>query len=422
MTLAMDIPIVLPWWRKRLALHLVAILAGCLSTAVALSVWLGNSQRIVRMALVNVAISTVTRDVFHDFVPLRSRAVPRDVVYLDASEGGRVERVLVESGDLVVAGQPLLELSNTELELDVLDREARLVESITQLQAYQTQLEQNRLDNDKTLESINYDIARLARAVERRETLTVRGMLARETGEGVRDELEYMRKLRPLQIRGNNEQNRLRIQQLPQIRAQLSKLQQDIEITRRKLDQLSVRAPLDGRVTAMNLKVGERRNRGERLGEITPDTGYKVSAEIDEYYLGRLKVDQAATIDFDGHTVPLRVRRVYPQVKDGTFMIDLSFVNEMPQGLLPGQALQGRLSLGDDSLALVLASGAFLERTGGDWVFVVDADGRAARRRPIRTGRRNIEQVEILGGLAAGERVITSDYSSFDHIDRIDLQ
>lgn len=421
MTAAMDIAIVRPWWRKPRAVRIIAIPAAGALMAFVLSAWLGGAQRSLRLPMTNVEISTVTQDMFRDFVPLRSKVVPRDVVYLDALEGGRVERVLVEPGDFVTAGQPLVELTNTQLELDVLDREARLVESITQLQAYQTQLEQNRLSNDKALASIDYDIARLTRALERRQALTTSGMLPREASDTVSDELEFMRKLRPLQARSNDEQNQLRVQQLPQIAAQLSKLQQDIEITRRKLDQLTVRAPVDGLMTAIDLKVGENPARGARLGEITPDTGYKLSADIDEYYLGRLRVDQMGTIEFDEQQVAVRVKRVLPQVTEGTFKVELEFEGEPPRGLLAGQGLQGKLALGNDTPALVLPAGAFLAETGGDWVFVLEAGLAEAQRRRIKTGRRNAEQVEILSGLAPGERVITSNYSGFARIDRIEL-
>lgn len=420
-TAAMDIAIVRPWWRKRRSSRLIAGLSACVLAAFTLSAWLGDAQRRLRVPATNVEISTVTQDMFRDFVPLRSKVVPRDVVYLDALEGGRVERVLVEPGDVVTAGQPLVELTNTQLELDVLDREARLVESITQLQAYQTQLEQNRLSNEKALASIDYDIARLTRALERRDALTKTGLLARETGDTVRDELDFMRKLRPLQARSNEQQDQLRVQQLPQISVQLVKLQQDIGITRRKLDQLTVRAPVAGLMTSIDLKVGENPARGARLGEITPDTGYKLAADIDEYYLGRLRVDQSGTIDVAEQQVAVRVTRVLPQVTDGTSRVELAFEGEVPRSLLAGQGLQGRLALGNDTPALILPAGAFLAETGGDWVFVLDEHSGEARRRRIETGRRNAEQVEILGGLAAGERVITSNYSGFARIDRIEL-
>jgi HlyD family secretion protein len=167
--------------------------------------------------------------------------------------------------------------------------------------------------------------------------------------------------------------------------------------------------------------VGENRNRGDRLAQITPDTGVKLTAGIDEYYLGRLRAGQSARVDVNGRQWPLRVARVYPRVQDGSFSIDLAFEGGTPAGLLPGQSLQGRIALGGDEPALVVAAGAFLERSGGDYAFVMGDDGRSAQRRPIRLGRRNADQVEVLAGLAAGDRIIVSDYGDFDHIDRVEL-
>jgi HlyD family secretion protein len=174
-------------------------------------------------------------------------------------------------------------------------------------------------------------------------------------------------------------------------------------------------------MTAIDLKVGENRNRGERFGEITPGTGNKLSADIDEFYLGRLRNGQDASVTIDDRDWKLHVTRVYPQVKDGTFTIDLAFDGQTPNELLPGQAVQGRLSLGSDVMGLVLPAGAFLERTGGDWVFVLASDGATAQRRRIKVGRRNAEQVQIIGGLDAGNEVITSDYTGLERIDRVDL-
>lgn len=421
MSAVMDRPIWQPWWRRRRLLQAGMVLVVLLlltTTAVAL---LGSVQRNVRIPAAHITFGTVERGIYQDFIPLRSKVVPRDTIYLDALEGGRVERVLVEPGDLVVAGQPLVELSNTELELDVLDREARLIESITQLQTYQTQLEQNRLNNEKALELIDYDIVRLRRSIQRRNELSAKGLEAREAKDAVQDELDYIQKLRPLQARSNEQQNQLRLQQLPQIDAQLKKLQQDVEITRSKLNNLTVRAPIAGRMTAIDLKVGETRNRGQRFGEITPETGYKLSANIDEFYLDQLRKNQAATVQIGDRRSVLRVMRVYPQVKDGVFAVELAFDGATPDGLLPGQTVQGKLALGNDTDGIVLQSGAFLERTGGDWVFVLASDGASAQRRRIRIGRRNAEQVEILSGLQPGEQVITSDYAGLEHIDHVDL-
>jgi HlyD family secretion protein len=174
-------------------------------------------------------------------------------------------------------------------------------------------------------------------------------------------------------------------------------------------------------VTVIDLKIGENRNRGERLAEIVPDTGFKLAADIDEFYRGRVQLGQVADAEIDGAVHRLRVTRLYPQVQNGLFTAELEFQGKHPHSLVAGAAVQGKLSLGSDQTALILPAGAFLERTGGNWIFVVDPDGQSARRRPLRSGRRNIEQIEVLGGVAAGERVITSDYTGFERIDRIDL-
>jgi HlyD family secretion protein len=418
----MDRPIWRPWWRKKHWVQL-GLAAGVLALGVATAVtFFGTAERSVRMSSGNVTLAKVTQGAFHDLVPLRAKVVPLNTIYLDALEGGRVERVLAQAGDTVMAGQPLVELSNTELELDVLDREGRLIESITQLQAYETQLEQNRLANQKALAQVDYDIVRLQRSLARRKLLAARALEPVEVKDSVQDELDHALRLQPMQDESNRKQDELRVRQLPQIQSQLVKLQEDLKVTHSKLDNLTVRAPAAGRLTAMDLKVGENRNRGERFAEITPDTGYKLAANVDEYYLQRVRSGQTAEAEVGDVAFELKVTRVYPQVKDGTFTVDLSFQGTPPEGLLPGQAVQGRLSLGADQAALILPAGAFLERTGGDWVFVRDQDGRSARRRSVKLGRRNAEQVEVLGKLAAGEQVITSDYSGLERIDRIDLE
>jgi HlyD family secretion protein len=419
----MDLPIERPWWLRggpwpRVAIGVVVV--GLIAASAILL--LGSPARTLRVEAAKITIATVEKAAFHDFIPLRANVVALNTIYLDALEGGRVERVRAEAGDLVTAGQPLVDLSNTQLELDVLDREGRLIESLTQLQSYETQLEQNRINNRKALAQIEYDVVRLQRALSRRQKLASTGMVSAESRDTLQDELDHQKQLQPMQDESNRKQEELRLRQLPQIQSQMEKLRRDLAITHSKLDSLTVRAPVAGRLTSMDLKVGENRNRGERFAEITPETGYKLTAALDEFYLGRVHTRQTADVELDGHRWQLSVARIYPQVKEGTFNVDLSFTNGAPAQLLPGQAMQGKLALGEDREALVLPAGAFLERTGGDWIFVLNPNGDSAARRTIKVGRRNAEQVEVLEHLQAGERVIVSDYSTLDRIDRIDIE
>jgi HlyD family secretion protein len=425
MSAEMDIRIERP--RRTRPLIIAAGTVALLVLAVAGGLaWRGGVRSSQRVAAAGLTIEVVTAGVFHDFAVLRATAAPRDVVYLDALEGGRVEQVLAQAGDAVAAGQPLVRFRNTQLELDVLDREGRLVESITQLQAYEKQLEDSALANARAAADTDYNITRLSRSAARREALAAKGYLAPEARDQVRDELDYYQRLRPLQAASTRRQDALRQDQLPQIRTELAALRQSLTITRAKLDDLVVRAPVAGRLTDMDLYVGQIRNRGERLGQIVSGSDFKLTAQIDEYYLDRVRVGQSASVEAPGtgggNRFALRVARVNPTVKDATFQVELTFVGAAPQGLLPGQALEGRLALGGDRPALILPAGAFLERTGGDWVMVVGAAGTRAERRRVRLGRRNAAQVEVLEGLKPGERVITSDYTGFDKVDRLDLK
>jgi HlyD family secretion protein len=417
----MDEAIRRPRWRSRRALTGLGVGAAVVVVIAMALAFLGKPESSVRVPAASVTIDEVHAGVFHDLTTLQGRIAPRDTIYLDALEGGQVQQVLVQAGDRIKVGQPLLVFRNTQLELDVLNEEGRLVESITQLQTFEKQLEQNRADNEKTLEQIDYNILRLKRSVERRATLSKAGWVSTETLDQARDELNYNIGLRPVQADTNQRQEALRVRQQPQIRAEITNLQKSLEITRRELGDLTVRAPVSGRLTAMDLKLGENRNRGERLGEIAEDTGFKVTADIDEYYLARISVGQTAQVDVHNRSTRLHVTRLYPQVHGGQFTVDLAFSGAAPTDVAPGEMVQGRLSLGADRAALVLPAGAFLEQSGGDWVFVLSRDGRHAGRRRIKIGRRNAEQVEVLSGLRPGERVITSSYQGWEKIQRIDL-
>lgn len=198
-------------------------------------------------------------------------------------------------------------------------------------------------------------------------------------------------------------------------------LRKNLEVVHAKLDELMVVSPVAGKVTDIDLKVGENRNAGDRLATVTPATRIKVSADIDEYYLSHVHNGLRARVDLVGRSWDLEVKRVYPEVKNGTFTIDLDFVGDPPADLLPGQAILGKLSLGANMQTLALRSGAFLEQSSG-YVFVVSTDGRSAEKRPVHLGRRTSEQVEVLEGLRAGETVVISDYRGFDRIEQLELR
>ena len=422
MSISMDRPIKRPKWQSR-PVMIGAGAAVALVLAV-LTAWAvrGSSVRTLRVPISNVTIEPVAQGVFHDFTPLQGKITPKDTLYLDALQGGQVQEVLVQAGDRVVKGQPMIKFTNHDVELDVLNREAVASQSLTIAQTYLTTLEQSHAANERSLEAIDYDIVKMKRALDRRQPFAGQGAFSQESLDQLQDELNDDLKQRPIQAATNKAQDDIRKAQLPVIKDEIASLQMSLKQIAAKLDDLTVKAQATGRVTVLDLKIGQNTKQGDHLAELVPDTGFKVAADVDEYYLPRVKVGQVAIADFDGKDVRLKATRVYPQVKDGVFTVDLAFVDAQPQGLTTGAAVQGRLSLGGDQPALVLPAGAFLERSGGDYVFVVDPSGNHADRRRIKLGRRNTEQVEVLSGLKAGDRVVTSDYEGYEKLDRIQFQ
>ena len=371
-----------------------------------------NAQRIT--------VSTVTTGTFEDFIPLRGRLVPRSTVFLDAIEGGRVEQILVEDGAIVEAGDMIAVLSNTNLQLEVLGREAAVTEQLNNMRTIELQLEQNRLSHKRNLVEIDYQITRLSREINRQRELISKNLVSQSTVDQLEDELTYYQNRREVTLESQATDARMQEQQLQQLRDAGEQLQAGLKFARKNLDDLSVRAPVAGKLSGFNIEIGQSIARGGRLGQIDDPDGYKLNARIDEYYLGRVDLQQVATAEHNGSDLDLQVSKIYPQVNEGQFEVDMAFA-EQPEGLRRGQTLQTRLTLGDNTDATLIPNGAFYQETGGNWVFVVAPGGGEAVRRSVRLGRRNTKFIEVLDGLEPGEKVITSPYTSFVGMDRLNL-
>jgi len=386
------------WW-------LVGMLLGGRSLSV-------NAQRIF--------VSPVTVGTFEDFIPLRGRLVPRSTVYLDAIEGGRVEQVLVEDGALVEAGDAIALLSNTNLQLEVLGREAAVTEQLNNMRTIELQLEQNRLSHRRNLVEIDYQIIRLNRSIARQRELAAKELVSQSTVDELQDELTYYMNRREVTLESQATDTRMQAQQLRQLRDAGDQLQAGLGFARKNLDDLNVRAPVSGKLSGFNIEVGESIVRGGRLGQIDDPAGYKLNVQIDEFYLGRVDLQQLATADHSSHSYELQVAKIYPQVNNGQFEVDMLF-DEEPVGMRRGQTMQLKLTLGDNADALLIPNGAFYQETGGNWLFVVSPDGTEAVKRTVRLGRRNTDFIEVLDGLEPGEKVITSPYTSYVGMDRLTL-
>jgi len=407
------------WTRNRLAAGAaVLLLAGGVAYFAA-----NQGSRSLRLDREKLTIGTVTQDVFHDSIPVRGEVQALDSVVLDTTEAGRVEEILVEAGQTVVAGQPLVRLSNTDLQLETIARETQIIEQINNQRNVQLQFEQAKTNDANSVAGADYNIVNLARQIRRQAPLTAHGFTAQETLDNLTDQLDYQKRLKLIAEDGQKRDGTLYADEAAQAGEIASHLADNLAIARKVLDGLVVRAPVAGQLTSLDVKLGEQKDRAQRLGQIDRPTGYKVVVQVDEFYLSRVRAGQNVTLTRNGRKIPLSIAKVFPQVKNGRFEIWLNFADgSAPTDLRPGEALQGSLQLGDDQQALILPIGPFMETTGGGWAFVLDADGKTASRRPIKTGRRNGSQIEIAGGLAAGEQVILSDYADLDRIDQIRIQ
>ena len=368
-----------------------------------------------------LSIATVEKGIFQDYIPLRAAVEPLKTVYLDAIEGGRVERVFVEEGAVVQQGDALLELSNTTLQLDVIAREAEVSEQLNNLRNTQLAIEQNRLKLRGDLIEIDYQIVRLERQIKRLERITEAQLMSRDELENAQDELKYWQARREVTQASQAQDEKLRVAQITQLESSIEQLEQNLTIARANLDNLRVLAPRSGKLTSLDAEIGESKARGQRLGQIDDIDQFKASALVNEFYINRVRLGQTAEARVGGQAQQLEVSKIYPEVRNGQFEVDLTFAEGAPPDIRRGQTLQLNLSLGDQVEAILLENGPFFQDTGGAWAFVLTAEGDEAYRRRLQLGRRNPAYIEVESGLVPGDRVVISQYTGLQEIDRLRL-
>lgn len=367
-------------------------------------------------------VTTVRQAAFHDFVPARAQVAPRTTVYLDAVEGGRVDRLVASDGALVTAGELLAQLSNPQLALEVGSREADISARLGDARGQLLQIERSRVDRDRELAQARFDLLKAEENLDVRERLHALSIVSDAEIRNLTTEVSHHRqRVAALEASIQPEVRMMRgqAQEIHQMQAQLH---DNMASVRGSLEALKLRAPVAGRLTAFDLQLGQTVTAGQRVGQIDSENDYKLTADVDEYYLGRVTQGQVATAEHEGKRYRLTVSRILPQVRQGRFQIDLAFEDAPPPSLRRGQSLDLELTLGATRQAVVLPNGPFMQAGGGNWLFVVDASGHRATRRTIRVGRRNPQQVEVLSGLRAGERVLTSSYDGFAQETRLILR
>lgn len=364
----------------------------------------------------------VTYGPFLEYIVEQGAVMPLTTFYLDAVEGGRVEEVYVEQGTHVEEGTPILRLSNANLQLNVMQREAELFREVNQLRQTRVTMEQRRLEMRAQLVELDYELRKAEREYKRQAALLEADLNSQQDYDEARDNFEYLTSKRAVTMETLRQDSLFQTIQIRQLEESIDRLRLNLEVIRQNEENLTIRAPITGLLSSLIAEVGESKPGGDRLGQIDVEDEFKVRAAIDEHYIARIRSGQAGSFDFAGGTYDLVIRRVYPEVIEGQFEADMEFPEGMPDGLRRGQTLQVRIALGELVDALQVPRGGFYQKTGGRWIYVLDPAGETAARRPIRLGRQNSQYFEVLEGLEEGETVITSMYDNFGDMEQLVLK
>lgn len=400
---------------RAIAIGLVAVLllGGAAVTYVTLGL---NPTQTVQADRVMTGMAELSQ--FGETIPVNGSIIPEDTVFLDTVEGGRVINIHVEDGALVTAGTALVTLKNSDLELQVIGREAQYAQQLSNLAQSQIAFDQSQLRYDRDLMDAELQIDLTRSALERRLPIEETGVSQSEI-DRLRAELSHQEETYALIETAKKRDTQNATRNLTQLRQSVIRMEDSVDIMRDSLDQLTLRAPIDGRVSALTLQPGQVLSPGSRIGQVDVAGTFKLRAFVNEFYLNRLTVGQTATANMSGQAYDLTVSKIYPTISNRQFEVDLTFTSERPVNLRRGQSVRARISMGDEIETLTIPTGAYEASTGGQWLFVISPDGRSATRRPIETGRKSPDRIEVLSGLSVGERVLTSSYDAYGERDRI---
>lgn len=381
----------------------------------ALLVWivLGTTANTTTVDASDITISDVTRGKFDDYVRLNGQVLPIQVVQISPEEGGIVREKVVEEGARVRKGDVILRLSNSNLDLQILNAEAELAEKQNLLRNTQVAMQQDRLNNRTEQATLDTDCDRKHRAYEQNARLYKERLISKEVYLQSREDYNLARRKQSLISQRLKQDSIYRHVQMAQMEDNLDNMRKNVLLVRDRKNKLEVRSAIDGELGLLDVELGQNIAAGQNIGQINDLSDFKVQAQIDEHYIDRVRSGLSASFSRDGKTYLLRVRKVYPEVRNGTFRTDFVFVGERPAQMRSGQTFYVELALGKSQQATLIPRGTFFQTTGGNWIFVLDKSGRKAYRRNISIARQNPQYYEVTDGLEPGERVITSGYEAF---------
>lgn len=404
-------------WSKKRILTIAGIASVVLLAAASYYYTSGKSK--LNVAADRISISEVKKGAFQEFIPVNGVVMPLTTIYLDALEGGRVEEKFVEDGAIMKKGAPILRLSNTDLELNLLSQQSNVYNTLTQMQIARNAAQQNTVSKLNQMTDVESQLKEAERIYNLNKNLYQQKAIGSQEFKKSENDYNYYLQKKGLTTQLLKQDSLTNEQQISQANQSYKGSQDALSLFRKKVGDLIVRAPIDGQLTSLDAEIGQSKNKGERLGQIDVLDGFKVRVDIDEHYISRIYTGLMGEFTFADKNYKLKIKKIYTQVTNGRFQVDMAFVDEIPQGIRRGQTLQIRLALSDETQALLVAKGGFYQQTGGNWIFKVSENGSTAYKVDIQLGRQNPDYYEVLGGLKPGDKVVTSSYENYGNMQEL---
>ena len=398
-------------WNTRRILGLTGIVL--LVALIVSAFYFTSGKSKLNVDIEKITITEVAKGSFQEFIPVNGIVMPLTTIYLDATEGGRVEEIYAEDGSFLKKGEPILRLSNSDLELSLANQETAVFDVLTQMQNTRNNSDQNTIRQLNQLAEVDNALAEAERLYKLNKQLFENKAVGSQELKSSENNYKYQVRRLNLTRETLKKDSSSGKQQVSQMQKSYSRMQNALSLMRRKVGDLIVRSPVDGQITSLDAEIGQSKNKGERLGQVDVTTGYKVRADIDEHYISRIFTGLEGIFTLNATDYKLRVRKIYTQVNNGRFQVDLEFLGAIPKGIRRGQSLQVRLSLSDETQALLVAKGGFYQQTGGNWIYKLSKDGSKAYKADIQLGRQNPDFYEVLSGLKPGDKVVTSSYENY---------
>jgi HlyD family secretion protein len=407
------------WNTKRiLTIAGIAAIVGL----IAASVYFTSGKSKLNVDTERITIGEIKTAAFHEFITLNGVVLPESTIYLDAMEGGRVEEKFVEDGAMMTKGQPILRLSNTDLELQLANQETQVFNVLTQMQISKNNAEQNSINRQNQDAEVDNALKEAERVYILNKKLHEQKVIGLQEFQSSKNLYDYQLRRKKLTEQIMKTDATSMKQQVDQMGESYQQMKRTLALMRKKVGDLIVRAPVDGQLTSLDAEIGENKNKGQRLGQIDVMSGYKVRIDIDEHYINRIFVGLMGNCDVAGKTYQLKIKKVYTQVTNGRFQVDMEFMEKVPEGIRRGQTLQVRLALSEETQAILLPKGGFYQQTGGNWIFKLNENGTVAYKVDIQLGRQNPDYYEVLSGLKPGDKVVTSSYENYGNMQELILK